>query len=502
MVDAIAASSGPTENDIAALTPGRRIGRYEIVSVLGQGGFGVTYRARDGQLDREVAIKEYLPTQLAWRADGVAVLPRSTKVAAEFSAGRERFIAEGRTLASLHEAPAIVKVFDYLEANGTACIVMELLRGRTLEAEVADRGPMGAPAFERLLWPLLDGLERVHAAGFLHRDITPANILLNAEGLPTLIDFGAARATVPGRSSTMTAIFTPGFAAPEQFTAAPLRAPADIYGLAATLYFALTGKPPANAVDRMLDDTCQPLAELRPAGISEAILVGLDAGLALRADDRPQSIAEWRAILAQASGELARARVVPPTPVGGQATTRVMRLPPRSRRPWMWRWGRRIGITLAVLGGIVWGLDVALQWMWRFVETEFNKPGHSELMKQAAEMAARYEEEQKRYEEERRRQEEQRRLATIAKFDIDRTVTRWERTAEGTYRAYGEIVNKGGVAGTPRSLKLAHKKGNEIVAQKTYGLALPPIAGGGRAPFSIAIDRPPEGITDTIATIE
>ena len=162
------------------------IGRYEVVSVLGQGGFGITYRARDSQLGREVAIKEYLPLALAVRQDGTTVLPRSTEHAERFPWGRERFVAEGRTLASLQDAPAIVRVFDFLEANGTAYIVMaagarrdprdKRLEARTVDAEAGRDRP--------ILWPLLDGLEQVHDAGFLHRDIKPANILLDDAGQP------------------------------------------------------------------------------------------------------------------------------------------------------------------------------------------------------------------------------------------------------------------------------------------------------------------------------
>jgi len=121
------------EVDFVALRPGQMIGRYEIVTVLGQGGFGITYRARDVQLGREVAIKEYLPSALAFRQDGSTVLPRTTKLADDFGWGRERFVSEGQTLATLHRTPAIVHVFDFLEANGTAYIVMELLSGETLE---------------------------------------------------------------------------------------------------------------------------------------------------------------------------------------------------------------------------------------------------------------------------------------------------------------------------------------------------------------------------------
>src|SRR5262245_21026823 len=168
-------TSGPPgaipEVDYVDLQPGQTIGRYEIVSVLGQGGFGITYRARDVQLGREVAIKEYLPSALAIRQDGATVLPRTTKMADDFGWGRERFVTEGRTLASLHRVPAIVHVFDYLEANGTAYIVMELLGGQTLDDRIRRDGKLDAKQTDRILWTLLDGMERVHTACFLHRVI-------------------------------------------------------------------------------------------------------------------------------------------------------------------------------------------------------------------------------------------------------------------------------------------------------------------------------------------
>ena len=288
--------SAATVNHVA-LTVGRKIGRYEILGVLGQGGFGITYRARDTQLSREVAIKEYLPVAPAIRQGASTVLPRSTDVADDFVWGRERFIAEGRTLASLHDAPAIVRVFDFLEENGTAYIVMELLRGETLDSKLKRQGPQSFAEIDAILWPLLDGLQHVHAAGFLHRDIKPANILLSAAGRPTLIDFGASRAAMAGRTAAMTAVFTPGYAAAEQFTSAKQGPWTDIYGLSATLYCAITGHPPPSAFDRMLDDAYEPLGERRPRGFPRPLLVGIDAGLAVRAADRPQSIAAWRPIL-------------------------------------------------------------------------------------------------------------------------------------------------------------------------------------------------------------
>jgi serine/threonine protein kinase/peptidoglycan hydrolase-like protein with peptidoglycan-binding domain len=295
--------------DFVALSAGRTIGRYEIVSILGQGGFGITYRAHDSQLDREVAIKEYLPLALAVRQDGTTVLPRSTDAAADFAWGRERFVAEGRTLASLQNAPAIVRVFDFLEANGTAYIVMQLLSGETLEHRLKQKGPLAPAEIDRILWPLLDGLEQVHATGFLHRDIKPANILLDDAGNPTLIDFGASRAAMAGRTTALTAIFTPGYAAAEQMTSAKQGPWTDIYGLSATLYHAITGKTPPGAFDRMLDDTYEPLGQMTLPGFSPGLLVGLDAGLGLRASDRPQAIAGWRPILGQATAHEAHATV-------------------------------------------------------------------------------------------------------------------------------------------------------------------------------------------------
>ena len=333
MSDEASQKQGAAPVDLVSLAPGRMIGRYEIVAVLGQGGFGITYRARDAQLGREVAIKEYLPLALAVRQDGTTVQPRSTTAAQDFAWGRDRFVAEGRTLASLQNAPGIVRVFDFLEANGTAYIVMQLLQGETLESRLKQAGALSPAAIDRILWPLLDGLEQVHNAGFLHRDIKPANILLDAAGHPTLIDFGASRAAMAGRSTALTAIFTPGYAAAEQMTSARQGPWTDIYSLSATLYHAITGSAPPSAFDRMLDDEYQPLARKAPPGFGRGLLVGLDAGLAVRASDRPQSIAGWRPILGQAAAPDAVATVaITQSPPTVQPPSRHRRLLPRHLR--------------------------------------------------------------------------------------------------------------------------------------------------------------------------
>jgi serine/threonine protein kinase/peptidoglycan hydrolase-like protein with peptidoglycan-binding domain len=283
------------------LVAGTRLRNYELVSVLGQGSFGITYRARDTALSRDVAIKEYLPTSLALRENGTVVLPRSTNLAEEFLSGRRRFVEEAQTLAKLDHAFAVVRVYDFLEANGTAYMVMALAKGETLQHQIDQGGPLSPEAIDRILGPLLDSLEQVHGVGFLHRDIKPANIILNSDGSPTLIDFGASRASLAGRTTAMTAIFTPGYAAAEQFTSAKQGPWTDIYGLSATIHHAITGHAPPSAFDRMLDDTYEPLATLRPAGFAIGLLAGIDAGLAVRAFERPQSIEGWRSLLTQSA---------------------------------------------------------------------------------------------------------------------------------------------------------------------------------------------------------
>jgi len=279
------------------LPAGTALRGYELVSILGQGAFGITYRARDLQLDREVAIKEYLPTSLALREGRTTVVPRSAEHAEQFAWGRERFLDEARTLARLDRTPAIVRVHDFLEDNGTAYMVMALIEGETLARRLAREQRLPPDTVERIVFPLLDGLEEVHGIGFLHRDIKPANIMIDAHGRPTLIDFGASRAAMAERSTTLTAIFTPGYAAAEQFTSAKLGPWSDIYGLAATLYHVITGNIPPSAIERILKDTYEPLSTLQPEAFPPGLLAGIDAGLAIRVEERPKTIAEWRQML-------------------------------------------------------------------------------------------------------------------------------------------------------------------------------------------------------------
>jgi hypothetical protein len=291
-------ASAVAQDDIRGGLPvGTVLGNYELISILGKGGFGITYRARDFAHNQDVAIKEYLPTALAIREGRTTVLPISTNHAEQFAWGRERFLDEARTLERLDHAPAVVRVLDFLEANGTAYMVMALVEGESLNKRLMREQRLAPEVIERLLFPLLDGLDQVHAAGFLHRDIKPANIMVDSHDRPTLIDFGASRAAMAERSTTLTAIFSPGYAAAEQFISGKQGPWTDIYGLAATLYHAITERIPPSAIERMMQDVYQPLSDQRPSGYTPGILAAIDDAMAVRAEDRPQSIAEWRQML-------------------------------------------------------------------------------------------------------------------------------------------------------------------------------------------------------------
>jgi len=333
-------------DESTTLRVGTRLQKYEIIEVLGQGGFGITYRARDTQLDRDVAIKEYLPTAFAVRQPDFTVLPRSTRVAEDFRWGRERFLDEARTLARLEHAAGIVNVHDFLEANGTAYMVMALVRGETLETSLKRMQRLPQPAIERILFPLLDGLEQVHAAGFLHRDIKPANVLIDGQGLPTLIDFGASRIALQGRTQVMTAVYTPGYAALEQMTATRQGPATDIYALAGLLYHCIRGTPPPSAIERAIEDRLIPAMDVGRGRYAPSLLAAIDAGLALRAPDRPQSIAEWRQLL---SGGLAPTRTVPSRPQAERATVTMPEPDARKPRAW-WPW-LTLGALILCLAG-------------------------------------------------------------------------------------------------------------------------------------------------------
>jgi serine/threonine protein kinase len=344
-----------------ALDLNSTLNEYRLESVLGTGGFGITYLARDNHLEKQVAIKEYLPGDLAVRALDGSVVPVSTDHQHDYQWGLDRFIQEARTLARFSH-PHIVRVNRYFEANGTGYMVMDYEEGESLGQKLK-RAPQPPEAELRLiLLPLLDGLAAVHAAQFLHRDIKPSNIFVRANGSPVLLDFGAARANI-GSSHGMTAVLTPGFAPLEQYAADGRQGPwTDLYALAAVLFRVVTDRNPPDAVSRLQADTvAQALAEAR-GRYSEPLLRAIEWGLKLQPELRPQSVADWREVFA-AQAQLMPGATAPsasgiPATVSATApAAAVTRKPPRPRRSEPGAGWRHLGMGLLLALSLLVGID-------------------------------------------------------------------------------------------------------------------------------------------------
>jgi len=274
--------------------------RFRVGRPLGQGGFGTTYLGWDGRLGVKVAIKEFHPTNLMARVPGSLTLaPHSATHAEAFTLGLSKFLDEARTLASLRDIREVVVIHDVFEENGTAYLVMELLRGRTLKAYAQARGG-SIPAAEalRIVVPILRGVRAIHDRGLVHRDISPDNIFLTAEGIPKLLDFGAARSFQDG-ATDLTVILKPGYAPPEQYSRTAPQGPwTDVYALCATLYTVLAGAPPIDAAARIHKDE---IRSLRAQGVDvpPELETAVMSGLAMRPIDRPRDAAELAELLSR-----------------------------------------------------------------------------------------------------------------------------------------------------------------------------------------------------------
>ena len=218
-----------------SLQPGTRIGDYEILAELGAGSFGITYKAWDHRLQTYVALKEYLPLEFAVReTDSATVAPRSEKVTHQFQFGLKGFLEEARTLAQFRDA-RIVRITNFMEANGTAYLVMDYEEGESLDGLLRrEQRRLEEPEVLRVMIPVLEGLCIVHRAGVLHRDVKPANIYLRAQGSPLLLDFGAARHALGEETQNLTSIVTPGYGPFEQYQRTGKQGPwTDVYGAGA-----------------------------------------------------------------------------------------------------------------------------------------------------------------------------------------------------------------------------------------------------------------------------
>ncbi len=285
----------------SALPAGTRLGEFELRSLLGVGGFGIVYLAFDHALEREVAVKEYMPASLAGRTETMFVSIRSQSDAETFALGLKSFVNEARLLARF-DHPSLLKVHRFWEGNGTAYMAMPVLRGRTVkEVRLAMTQPPDEAWLRSVLDPLLGAIEKLHSEGVYHRDIAPDNIQIEPDGRPVLLDFGAARRVLSDKSQALTAILKPAYAPIEQYAEAGSvkQGPwTDIYALGATLHFLLLGRPPSPATARAVHDDVSALTTLAVPGCSENFLHIVDWMLAPRPADRPQSVAALREVLA------------------------------------------------------------------------------------------------------------------------------------------------------------------------------------------------------------
>ncbi len=287
-----------------SLPEGYKLHWYEITGVIGRGGFGITYLARDLNLDMLVAVKEFLPQDFASRKNDSTVHPRTEQQSDLYNWGLERFVAEARILAKFTH-PNIVRVLSVFEQNNTAYMVMEYARGQHLANIYGKQANFTEKDYLDIFIPICDGLALVHGEGFIHRDIKPENIYLSNDNIPLLLDFGSARQSIGTKTKALTSLVTYGYAPFEQYNeGTDKQGPwTDIYSLGASIYRGITGDKPEDALSRgshLLEDgkdPYQPVSISAAGRFSEHFLLAVDNALTFKANRRPQHIMRWADML-------------------------------------------------------------------------------------------------------------------------------------------------------------------------------------------------------------
>ena len=278
------------------------LNNYTIVKVLGAGGFGITYLAKDKKLELEVVIKEYFPNELAVRKDDSTIISKSSDTQNDFKKGMQRFEEEAQTLAKF-DHPSIVKILGYFEANNTAYFVMEYEEGIDLNQYMKQKNkPFTQDEIFSIIMPILEGLKEVHKHNYLHRDIKPANILLRQNKGPVLIDFGASKLAIGEASKSVTSMLTEGYAPLEQYNTDIKQQGAftDIYAMAAVIYKMITRELPPSAQTRSYNflqdgkDPFKSLSKMKLSGYDKTFLKAIDRALSIKAKDRQQTIGEFQ----------------------------------------------------------------------------------------------------------------------------------------------------------------------------------------------------------------
>ena len=292
------ADTGVTHTD--ALPAGTRLGEFELLRLLAVGGFGMVYQAFDHSLQRQVAIKEYMPSALVGRGSTRSLTVRSSTHTQTYYAGLKSFVAEARLLAQF-DHPSLVKVFRFWEENNTAYMVMPLYSGMTLaQACQWMRQPPTEAWLRKWLWSVLGALKLLHDANMVHRDVSPDNIFLQDIGPPVLLDLGAARRAITDQTQQMTAILKVNYAPIEQYADVNdmQQGPwTDLYSVAAVVHAVLSKEAPLPATFRVLNDRMRPFAEVARQieadtgqHYSPAFSDAITQALAIRPEERVRSV--------------------------------------------------------------------------------------------------------------------------------------------------------------------------------------------------------------------
>ena len=280
-----------------ALPEGTILREWRLEHILGAGGFGIVYRARGVYFDELVAIKEYFPSAISDRRGDSTVAPNDTASEEVYALGLQKFVEEAKVLWNLSKPerhPNIVSVRSLFEIHGTAYMVMDFESGVSLSQMLKDGRKFTEDELMGLIRPIAQGLDRAHRAGVLHRDIKPANILVDDTGRPVLIDFGSARFDSGQATSTKVTFYTPPYAAIEQYVRTYPQGPwTDIYALGVALYQCVTGEKPPEVLERLHGGEGEALSSKERPGFSRAFTRAVDAAMAIRPGDRPQSIGKW-----------------------------------------------------------------------------------------------------------------------------------------------------------------------------------------------------------------
>lgn len=280
-----------------ALPKGAVLREWRLEEVLGVGGFGIVYRGKSLYFDEQVAIKEYFPGAISDRVDDTTVAPNDSSAEETYALGLSKFLEEAKVLWNLSRPerhPNIVSVRSLFEIHGTAYMVMDFETGKSLSQMLKDGKTFTEAELLGMIRPIANGLDRAHRGGVLHRDIKPANIIVDDTGRPVLIDFGSARFDSGQATSTKVTFYTPPYAAIEQYVKTFPQGPwTDIYALGVTLYECVAGKKPPEVLERLHGDEDEALSAREWPGFSRTFTQAVDAAMAIKPAERPQSIPQW-----------------------------------------------------------------------------------------------------------------------------------------------------------------------------------------------------------------